>query len=87
MVVLELTNPQTFPLNALHRIYNATWVPLIGRLLSNKDAYQYLNNSIKHFPKEEEILAIMTKVDFTNPRHISLNGGIVTVFVGEKRIS
>ncbi len=87
IVVLELTNPQTFPLNVLHRIYNATWVPFVGRILSSKDAYEYLNSSIKHFPKAGEILDIMAKVNFANPRHISLNGGIVTVFVGEKKTS
>ena len=84
VVVLELTRPKQRAVRAFHRLYNAVWVPAVGRILSRGSAYQYLVNSIESFPTPEEILAHMGAAGLINSRAIPLSGGIVTLFVGEK---
>ncbi len=82
-VILELTIPHNRILRLGHRLHTAWLVPLAGRLIArNPDAYRYLVDSVRHFRRPEELLATMAEAGFSDPCHVALLGGTVTIFVG-----
>lgn len=83
--ILELTQPKNPILKTGHTIYLKVFMPLIGKLVtSNKDAYQYLCNSIKSFVKPEDLEKLLMTIGFKNTRIVSLSGGIATLLLAEK---
>ncbi|HEX6429650.1 MAG TPA: class I SAM-dependent methyltransferase [Niastella sp.] len=59
--------------------------PRAGRWVSkNKDAYQYLNQSVKAFPEGETFLHILQQVGFTHTSLKRLSLGICTIYCGRK---
>lgn len=83
LVALELTRPTGRLLRDGHRIYNAKVVPLLGRLVSDGTAYQYLNDSIAGFPEREVICAELQGAGFVQVTAEPLTGGVVTLFSGQ----
>lgn len=82
--ILELTRPQNRFISACHSLYLKRFVPLIGGLLTkNKEAYEYLNNSIHHF-SAESIKNKLESVGFQNIKTIPLNFGIASIITARK---
>jgi len=82
-VILELTVPHSRIVRLGHRLYTGCMVPLAGRLVArNADAYRYLVDSVRDFPRPHELLAMMAEEGFPDPHCIGLLGGTVTVFIG-----
>jgi demethylmenaquinone methyltransferase/2-methoxy-6-polyprenyl-1,4-benzoquinol methylase len=84
VVALELTRPQNPVLRQGHRLYNHLVVPLLGRLLSQGDAYRYLVDSIEEFPRRQEVRQELQEAGFSQVSHQSLTFGVVTVFFGRR---
>ncbi|MBP7792910.1 MAG: bifunctional demethylmenaquinone methyltransferase/2-methoxy-6-polyprenyl-1,4-benzoquinol methylase UbiE [Candidatus Goldbacteria bacterium] len=85
MTVLELTVPENKFFRPLYFFYISQIVPLMGKIFSgDREAYEYLNQSIKNFPENEKILLMEKDAGFVNVRAISLSFGISTIFYGEK---
>lgn len=83
--ILELTQPKNPLLKMGHSLYLNLVLPLMGKLVtSNKDAYQYLCNSIKTFVKPEDLEKSLLTLGFKNTRIIPLSGGIATLLIAEK---
>jgi len=80
VVFLDLTRPRNPLLRAGHRLYNATMVPLVGRLLSSGDAYRYLADSIEHFADVRTVTSELQHCGFHDVNDTALHGGIVTLF-------
>ena len=79
---LELTRPKGF-MGWLHEIYLNTVVPILGGLVSgDKEAYQYLNQTIQGFLAPEELADSMEAGGLQHIRYIPLTGGIVTIHHG-----
>ncbi|HPD18992.1 MAG TPA: class I SAM-dependent methyltransferase, partial [Candidatus Goldiibacteriota bacterium] len=69
----------------LYFFYISQIVPLMGKIFSgDREAYEYLNQSIKNFPENEKILLMEKDAGFVNVRAISLSFGVSTIFYGEK---
>ena len=85
LVILELTVPQNPIFRAVHRIYTHRIIPLLGRWLSQGDAYGYLANSIDHFPPVPVIANELTRAGFYEVEARSLTGGFVTLFTGQAK--
>ena len=51
-------------------------VPLIGGLLSDKEAYAYLPRSVEYLPDESGLRTLITEAGFTDVTHSLLAGGI-----------
>ncbi len=84
-LVLELTQPQRFPLKQLYGFYSRVILPFIGRIISkDKSAYTYLPRSIEAFPEGESFLEIMRKIGYLNCYQIKLSGGIAAIYIGRK---
>ena len=83
-VILDLWKPESTIMAGLCKIYNSTVLPLTGAILSEKEAYQYLAQSIENFPPAKEIASLFEKHGFQNIHIKSLSGGIVSIVSGLK---
>ena len=85
VVILEFSKPTTFGLSQLYQLYMNFITPIIGKLFSkNKEAYQYLNDSVQAFPEGATFLKIMNEVGFTQTYLKKLSFGICTIYCGSK---
>lgn len=82
LAILELTVPAHPLFKAIHRLYTRRIIPLLGRWLSQGDAYRYLADSIDHFPAGSVIEEEMTKAGFVDVKARALTGRFVTLFSG-----
>lgn len=85
LCMVELSEPPTFPMKQLFRLYSHSIMPLIGRLVSrDADAYRYLPATIEAFPKGEQMMDILRKAGFKEPQFKRLTGGICTMYMATK---
>jgi len=76
MALLEVATPAN-PILALgHRMYFGRVVPIVGGLLSDRDAYRYLPKSVAYLPPPPEILDMLRAAGFTDVRRRALSTGI-----------
>lgn len=85
LVVLEFSRPKNLVFKAVYNLYMNTIAPGFGKLIAkNKDAYQYLNDSVQRFPEGEEFISILKKAGYKTTSRIPLTFGICTVYCGSK---
>jgi len=84
VIILELSMPKGRVWSKLYLLHLSHLIPFLGGLLSEKDAYRYLADSIKKFPSPEAISSMMERVGFKNVQYKSLTYGVITIYVGEK---
>jgi len=83
-VILELTVPLNRMARTGYRFYSRCLVPPAGALIAgSRDAYQYLVDSILHFPHPAELAAQATAAGFAQVRCATLALGVVSVIVGQ----
>ena len=83
--IVELTEPVSFPMHQLFRIYSNTFLPAYGRLLSkDRSAYKYLTATIEAFPEGEEMMKIFKKAGFDKVSFKRLTFGICTMYFATK---
>ncbi len=71
------------PLQKLYDFYAFHVIPQLGKWIAHdKDAYQYLSESIRTFLTQEELLALMRTVGFERARYETYTGGIVALHTG-----
>lgn len=84
-IVLEFSQPKTPVIKQLYWLYNATILPLIGKLVSNdSSAYTYLPESVKAFPEGNDFLKVFEKAGFSQTKCIPLTFGICSIYLGKK---
>ena len=87
LVVLEFSRPRKAFLG-FYNLYMKFIAPGVGNLLShNREAYQYLNDSVKAFPEGNDFLHILDEAGYTKTYLKTLSLGICTIYCGEKRPS
>ncbi|MCL1925681.1 MAG: bifunctional demethylmenaquinone methyltransferase/2-methoxy-6-polyprenyl-1,4-benzoquinol methylase UbiE [Syntrophorhabdaceae bacterium] len=85
IVILEFSMPQGRILGSLYRFYFTQVLPRIGAMASsNRDAYQYLPESVLAFPKPLEFKQIMLAAGCSSVTSRPLTFGIVTLYVGTR---
>jgi len=85
LVVLEFSRSDKGFLSVLFNFYMNKITPAIGKLFSkNKEAYQYLNDSVQAFPEGQTFLNIMHEAGFTQTYLKKLSFGICTIYCGSK---
>lgn len=85
LVVLEFSRPKQTAFKKLYNFYMRMVTPGVGKLISkNREAYQYLNDSVQKFPEGNDFLTIMNEVGYTATYLITLTGGICTIYCGSK---
>jgi demethylmenaquinone methyltransferase / 2-methoxy-6-polyprenyl-1,4-benzoquinol methylase len=74
--LLEVSEPESGPLLAGHRIWFRKVVPVIGGLLSDRAAYRYLPKSTAYLPSTEELRAMLRQCGFSAVNRRGLSGGL-----------
>ena len=84
LLVLEFSKVAK-PLEKLYDWYSFKVLPKIGKLVANDDAsYQYLAESIRMHPSQEELKTLMRNTGFGHVDYHNLSGGVVALHVGIK---
>ncbi len=85
LVVLEFSKPTTVGFKNLYNLYMNVIAPSFGKMVAkNKDAYQYLNDSVQAFPEGQTFLNIMNEAGFTQTHLKKLSLGICSIYCGTK---
>jgi demethylmenaquinone methyltransferase/2-methoxy-6-polyprenyl-1,4-benzoquinol methylase len=82
--LLETAEPDAGIVRLGHRLYFRRIVPLIGGLLSDRDAYSYLPRSAAYLPSAGELLGMLRLAGFPDAKRIPLSGGITQLLVGTR---
>jgi demethylmenaquinone methyltransferase/2-methoxy-6-polyprenyl-1,4-benzoquinol methylase len=85
LLVLEFSKPALRFLEPLYDFYSFNVLPLLGELVTgDADSYQYLAESIRMHPGQEEMVALMNEAGLEDSHYFNLSGGIVALHVGYK---
>ena len=85
LVILELSEPEWFPMKQLYALYSKVVIPTLGKLLSkDRSAYTYLPQSIKAFPQGKVMQGIIQKAGFSEVQFKRLTLGICTLYTATK---
>src|SRR4051812_43828093 len=77
---LEFTPAVAPVLQPLYDLYSFTFLPLLGRVVTgDRDAYSYLVESIRRFPSQSEVSAMIAAAGLERPRYRNLTGGIAAL--------
>ncbi len=85
IIVLEFSRPDIFPLKQLYFFYFKHILPFVGRSISkDKEAYQYLPDTVMKFPDGKDFLNCLQKAGFSSLEEERLTFGIATIYSGIK---
>ncbi len=83
-IILEFSKVKKFPIKQLYGFYFRYITPLIGKLLSTKQAYAYLPESVAAFPEGNEMISILQNIGFKNNTCTPLSFGIASIYQASK---
>src|SRR5215218_9849539 len=84
ILILEMTTPRKPPLSTFFGLWFDRVVPLLGKLSSDPDAYDYLPNSVKRWPDPAGLAAAFERAGLQQIRWVLTAGGIIATHVGVK---
>jgi demethylmenaquinone methyltransferase / 2-methoxy-6-polyprenyl-1,4-benzoquinol methylase len=80
---LEFSSVDTPGLNALYELYSFQVIPRIGEAVTgDREAYQYLVESIRKFPKPKVFASMIEAADFRRASFTAMSGGVVALHSG-----
>lgn len=82
---LEFSHVVHPPLAKLYDLYSMHVIPRMGQVVAgDADSYQYLVESIRRFPRQEQFAAQMRDAGFGNVSYRNMTGGVVALHSGWK---
>jgi demethylmenaquinone methyltransferase / 2-methoxy-6-polyprenyl-1,4-benzoquinol methylase len=85
LAVLEFSQPTNRVFRALYGFFSKYVLPLVGGLISgSRDAYSYLPESIRKFPRPEELAHQMRDCGFSSVEFEGMTFGVVTLHIAKK---
>lgn len=85
VICLEFSHPENKLFSKLYDMYSFSFLPAVGEFITgNRSAYEYLPESIRKFPPQEELKKIMEGVGLFKVKYYNLFNGIAAVHVGVK---
>ena len=85
LVVLEFSKPKMPFVRSIYNFYMKIVTPNMGKLFSkNRQAYQYLDESIKKFPEGKNFTDILDDLGYRTTYYKSLSLGICSIYCGTK---
>jgi len=80
---MEFSPGVTPALKKIYDLYSFSILPWLGeKVAKDRASYQYLAESIRQFPPQEELATRMAKAGFENVRYENLMGGVVAIHSG-----
>jgi len=83
--LLEVAEPRSGLWRAGFRLWFRRVVPILGSVLSDRDAYHYLPASTAYLPPTEELVAMLNRVGFSAVNHRRVMGGLSQQFLATRR--
>jgi len=85
LAVLEFSRPGNAAVRAVFGTYFTRILPVMGGIVSgSRSAYTYLPDSVKRFPDQHELKAMIEQAGFKEVSFENLTGGIAALHVGRK---
>jgi len=85
VVSLDMAKPSLLGFKQAYWLYFEKLVPLMGKVWARKaSAYQYLHDSAREFPAQEELVRIFAACGLQEARFDNLAGGVVAIVSGTK---
>lgn len=85
VIILEFSQPQNDTFRKVYDAYSFNVIPMLGQMIAkDKDSYQYLVESIRQHPPQEELKQMMLDAGFDKVRYHNLTGGVVALHIGYK---
>lgn len=85
LMILEFSKPTTPLVEKAYDFYSFNILPKLGELIANdKDSYQYLVESIRMHPKQQQLQHNMETAGFQQVDYMNIAGGIVAFHRGYK---
>ena len=82
ILILEFSKPAE-AIKPAYDFYSFKVIPLLGKLIANDESsYQYLAESIRMHPNQDELLQMMEQTGLERCRYHNLAGGIVALHIG-----
>jgi demethylmenaquinone methyltransferase / 2-methoxy-6-polyprenyl-1,4-benzoquinol methylase len=82
---LEFSSVDVPGLDALYELYSFRVIPMVGQVVTgDRDAYQYLVESIRKFPKPKEFARMIETAGFRRVSFTPMTGGVVALHSGWK---
>jgi len=82
---LEFSRVENPVLGPLYDLYSFNVIPPMGELVAqNRDAYQYLVESIRKHPPQQELKRLMIQSGFSSVQYENLSMGVVAIHSGYK---
>jgi demethylmenaquinone methyltransferase / 2-methoxy-6-polyprenyl-1,4-benzoquinol methylase len=83
LLILEFSHPVVPGLKPLYDRYSFSVLPWLGKVVAKDEAsYRYLAESIRKFPTQDALLAMMNEAGLEQCRYHNLTGGIVALHRG-----
>ncbi len=84
-ICLEFSKVNDYFLQKFYDAYSFKVIPKIGEvILKDRESYQYLVESIRKFPSQDDFKKMIEEAGFKNTRYQNLSFGIAAIHVGEK---
>lgn len=81
LIVLEFSQPSSFPFKQIYKFYFKNILPGIGKLISkDSSAYTYLPDSVSAFPYGKAFTDILSECNFNNTQSQNLTFGIANIY-------
>ena len=85
LAILEFSHPSSPLIKTGYGLYSRMVLPLVGALISgSREAYDYLPDSIRKFPRADQLSELMRAAGFAQTEFQLLTGGIAALHVGTK---
>lgn len=85
LMILEFSKPVLKFIEPVYDFYSFNVLPILGELVAgDSDSYQYLAESIRMHPDQEEMVDLMTDAGLEDSHYFNLSGGIVALHMGYK---
>ncbi len=80
---LEFSKVDNHLLDKIYDFYSFKVIPEVGRRVTgDRDAYQYLVESIRQFPSQENFVSMLREAGFSRVNYTNLSGGVVAIHSG-----
>jgi demethylmenaquinone methyltransferase/2-methoxy-6-polyprenyl-1,4-benzoquinol methylase len=84
LVILEITRPHRQPLASFYSLWFDRFVPVIGTLAGDPEAYSYLPDSVRTLPEPDQLAGMLDAAGLSEIRWLLLAGGIIAIHSGTK---
>ena len=85
LALLEVGQPRSRFARAGHRVWFERVVPIVGGLLSDRDAYRWLPRSVAYLPPDTELRALLERAGFSRVTRASFLFGAAQLYTAVRR--